>query len=98
MTYAELKTALCTFNFSERDRLTLAQVKRRHRDLIKLHHPDARGVETSIEMQQVNDAAAVLMTYLNSYSFSFTEEEFYQQNPDERLRMQFSNDPVWGGS
>lgn len=97
MTYAELKTALRFFNFTEHDRLTLTQVKRRHRELIKLYHPDTKGADTSTDMQRLNDAATVLFTYLNSYSFSFTEEEFYLQNPDERLRMQFCDDPIWGG-
>ena len=49
-------------------------------------------------MQRLNDAAAVLLAYLNSYRFSFSENEFYSQNPEERMRMQFANDPVWGGS
>ena len=28
--------------------------------------------------------------------FSFTEEEFYEQNPEEQLRRQFMDDPLWG--
>jgi hypothetical protein len=32
-----------------------------------------------------------------SYCFSFGEDEFYAQNPEERLRMQFSTDPIWRG-
>ncbi len=98
MTYAELKTALAVFGWSERDTPTLAQVKRRHRDLAKVFHPDRQGERTSADMQKLNSAAAVIMFYLNNYRFSFSEEEFYSQNPDERLRMQFANDPVWGGS
>jgi hypothetical protein len=38
------------------------------------------------------------MSYLQTYRFCFSEEEFYRQNPDERLRAQFANDPVWGAS
>jgi hypothetical protein len=48
-------------------------------------------------MQALNSAASVLMSYLQSYRFSFSEEEFYRQNPDELLRMQFASDP-WGSS
>jgi hypothetical protein len=95
MTYAELKAALMVFGFSEQDQLTMAQVKRRHRELSKTNHPDLRG--DGCAMQSINTAAAVLLTYLQSYRFSFAEEEFYRQNPDELLRMQFGSDP-WGSS
>jgi hypothetical protein len=44
-------------------------------------------------MQNLNKAASILMSYLHSYQFSFSEEEFYRQNPDELLRMQFATDP-----
>jgi hypothetical protein len=30
------------------------------------------------------------------YRFSFAEEEFLEQNPDERLRQQFMDTPLWG--
>lgn len=98
MTYADLVTALHLFGFNERDLLTISQVKRRHRELIKSHHPDLQGTSSALAMSQINAAAALLMGYLNSYRFSFSEVEFYRQNPDERLRMQFAEDSVWGGS
>jgi curved DNA-binding protein CbpA len=95
MTYAELKVALTVFGFSEHDHLTMAQIKRRHRELSKKNHPDLCG--DGYAMQTINTAAAVLLTYLQSYRFSFAEEEFYRQNPDEFLRKQFASDP-WGSS
>jgi hypothetical protein len=98
MTYAELFTALQIFGFSEHDLLTMSQVRRRHRELVKSHHPDLRGNSSSTAMSRINAASALLMNYLQSYRFSFSEDEFYRQNPDERLRMQFAEDPVWGGS
>lgn len=97
MTYAELKTALQIFGYNERDQLTLAQVKRRHRELVKSSHPDLAGDFDTRHIQMINAAAAIIMEYLHTYRFSFSEEEFYRQNTEERLRMQFSNDPVWGG-
>ena len=96
MTHDELKHALSTFGFSEHDRLTMAQIKRRHRELSRKHHPDLQG--EAHHMQNLNAAAATLMSYLQSYRFCFSEEEFYRQNPDGRLRAQFANDPVWGAS
>lgn len=96
MTHAELITALTVFGFSEQDRLTMGQIKRRQRELSRTHHPDLQG--EAHHMRDLNTAAAILMSYLHSYRFSFSEEEFYRQDPDERLRMQFANDPVWGAS
>ena len=93
MTHAELKAALTVFGFSEQDQLTMAQIKRRHRELSRKHHPDLQG--EAHHMQNLNNAASILMSYLQSYRFSFAEDEFYRQNPDELLRRQFGNDP-WG--
>ena len=93
MTYDELKAALAVFGFSGHDRLTMSQVKRRHRELSRRSHPDLQG--DAHAMQEVNTAAAVLLAYLQAYRFAFSEEEFYSQNPDEFLRQQFAKDP-WG--
>lgn len=30
------------------------------------------------------------------YRFSFAEDVFYDQNPDERLQQQFMDTPLWG--
>lgn len=94
MTYPELAAALKIFGYTTEDRPTLHQIKGRHRELVKRYHPDACGAP-SAGIQAVNAAAAVIMSYLESYSFSFSEEEFYLQNPDQRLAMQFGCDP-WG--
>ena len=93
MTHAELKAALTVFGFCEQDQLTMGQIKSRHRELSRKHHPDLQG--EAHHMQNLNNAASILMSYLQSYRFSFSEEEFYRQNPDELLRLQFATDP-WG--
>lgn len=98
MTHAELKAALHTFGFSEHDRLTMAQLKKRHRELSRKSHPDLQTSPAAQTMQQINEAASILFDYLQTYRFSFAEDEFYNQTPEERIRMQFINDPVWGGS
>lgn len=47
-------------------------------------------------IRQVNAAYRVLLDYVSGYRFSFAEDEFYEQNPEERIRMQFADDPLWG--
>jgi len=95
MTYGELQEALSRFGLGER--ATLKQIKARHRLLVKAHHPDQGAGRDGVVIQQVNDAYKVLLAYCESYRFNFSEAEFLEQFPEERLRRQFSGDPVWGG-
>ena len=94
MTYAELKDALVVLGLGER--ATLKDIKSRHRELVKRHHPDAGNSGDQDAIRKVNAAYRVLQDYITEYGFSFTEDEFYEQNPEERIRQQFMNDPLWG--
>jgi hypothetical protein len=95
MTYQDFKNAVEIIQLGER--ATLMQIRSRHRALVKAHHPD-RGSDTDPEaIRKVNCAYEVLMTYCNGYQFCFSEEEFLEQTPAERLKRQFGWDPVWGG-
>ena len=96
MTYREFKQAIEVFGFGER--VTLGQIKARHRELAKTYHPD-HGNETDSEViRNVNWAYEVLTTYCENYRYCLTEEEYLEQVPEERLRRQFAEDPAWGGS
>ncbi len=95
MTYSDLKQALAVFGLAER--ATIGEIKARHRELVRRYHPD-RGEDLDPErIRAINAAYAILRAYCDQYRFSFAEEEFYEQNPDERLRRQFARDPIWGG-
>lgn len=94
MTYAELREALRVFGLGER--ATLREIRARHRELVKRHHPDAGRYEDGEDIRRINAARKVLLEYVESYRFSFSEDEFYEQNPEERIRKQFTGDPVWG--
>lgn len=115
MTYLELRHALQIFGLGEQ--ATLAEIKQRHRELVKRHHPDsggrrerddhqpapaATGEAQSINggdqalIRGINAAYRILTDYVNIYSFSFSQEEFFRQNPEARLHHQFDQDPIWG--
>ncbi|GFE61898.1 J domain-containing protein [Geobacter sp. AOG2] len=95
MTYVDLKTSLQLFGLGER--ASLKEIKARHRGLVKRYHPDT-GKDSDPEMiRNVNAAYQVLLDYVKEYRFSFAEEEFYEQNPEERIWQQFKTDPLWGG-
>jgi DnaJ-class molecular chaperone len=93
MTYKDLTAALDIFDLGER--ATLKEIKGRHRELVKRHHPDS-GSSDGDSIRKVNAAYRVLIDYVSDYRFSFTEQDFYQQNPDERLRHQFFDEEEWG--
>ena len=96
MTYEELQKSLKILGLY--DRVTMKQVKSRHRELVKRYHPDSGESADSEKIQLINAAYRILSEYLESYCFSFSEEEFYTQNPEESIRRQFMDDALWGGS
>ncbi|MDA8429661.1 MAG: J domain-containing protein [Geobacteraceae bacterium] len=94
MTYADLLEAIKVLGLGKR--ATLKEIKTRHRELVKLHHPDTGNDCDSEMMRQVNTAYKALLDYVSGYRFSFAEDEFYEQNPEERILMQFADTPLWG--
>jgi len=94
MTYDELLDALRTLGIRERS--TINEIKSRHRELVKRYHPDTGTVTEQETIRDVNAAYRVLLDYIEEYRISFAESEFYEQNPEERIRRQFMNDPLWG--
>lgn len=95
MTYQDFKKAIEIFGLGERANIT--QIRDKHRELVKAHHPDRTGDSDPEAIRRINYAYEILMSYCNSYQFCFSEEEFLQQTPAERLRRQFGWDPVWAG-
>lgn len=90
MTYEELKAAANLFGLGER--ASFAQIKKRHRELVKKHHPDKSGENGAEMIRRINSAHVILMDYCRSYHFAFSEAEFLEQFPEERLRRQFGWD------
>lgn len=94
MTFDDLQMALRVLGLGER--ASLKEIKSRHRELVKRHHPDNATVSDNETIREVNAAFRVLNEYVSGYRFSFAEDEFYEQNPEERLWKQFMEDPLWG--
>lgn len=95
MTHAELTEALRLLGLGER--ATLREIKAHHRELVKRHHPDSGTADDPEMIRKVNAAYRIVHDYVAGYRFSFSSAEFYEQNPEERLRMQFASDPIWRG-
>jgi len=94
MTYAELQESLRVLGLGERS--SLGEIKARHREMVKRHHPDAGNAGDPDTIRKVNAAYRKVSDYLSEYRFCFAEDEFYEQNPEERILRQFADDPVWG--
>jgi hypothetical protein len=87
MTYQDFLEAVNIFQLGER--ADLGQIRTRHRELVKTHHPDQGEGSDPEAIRKVNGAYEILMEYCNGYQFCFSEEEFYEQTPVERLKRQF---------
>jgi DnaJ-class molecular chaperone len=96
MTHADLLQALEVLGLS--GRATLKEIRQRHRLLVKRYHPDAGDGSDPEVMRRINEAYARVSAYIAAYRYDFSEAEFYEQNPEERLRRQFFGDPLWGGN
>lgn len=94
MTYSDLQEALRVLGLGERT--TLKEIKTRHRELVKRHHPDAGATSDPDIIRQVNAAYKIILDYVSGYRFSFVASEFYEQNPEARIWEQFADDPLWG--
>ena len=94
MTYLELQNALDILGLPKS--ASLKQIKHCYRKLAKQHHPDLANTEEPAVIRRINEAYGILLEYCEQYFFSFEEEEFYRQNPEEYLRMQFFDPSIWG--
>ncbi|MDD2321122.1 MAG: J domain-containing protein [Geobacteraceae bacterium] len=95
MTYEELTRSLAILGLPER--VTLGEIKQRYRCLVKESHPDTGKDADPDSFRKIHAAYRILMKYADAYKINCSEEEFYEQNPEERLRKQFLDDPIWGG-
>lgn len=94
MIYANLQEALQVLGLGERD--THKEIKARHRELVKRYHPDTGNASDPEKIRQVNIAYRTVSDYISAYCFSLAKDEFYEQNPEARILMQFADDPLWG--
>jgi DnaJ-class molecular chaperone len=96
VTYTEFQDALQVLGLREWS--TIREIRGRHRELVKRYHPDSGGDPHNDQIALINAAYRIVNDYLESYRYSFSEEEFYTQNPEERMRRQFMDSPLWGGA
>lgn len=83
---------------------SLAEIKKKHRRLIKKWHPDQCQDDPAVckeKIKEINKAFKIIKEYCNNYLYSFAEDEILENLPrdvqsEERLKRQFGGDPLWG--
>ena len=95
MTHKDLIEAIDILGLPKHASLT--EIKQRHRQLVKEHHPDSGKQVDPMIIRKVNAAYKLLRSYCDKYRFNFDHATFLLQTPEERIREQFYADPIWGG-
>ncbi|SFV70542.1 Heat shock protein DnaJ-like [hydrothermal vent metagenome] len=59
---------------------TKEHVRKKYLKLSKKYHPDMERGSTE-KFQEIREAYEILVEYMDNFRFTFTDEEFKQQNP-----------------
>jgi len=59
---------------------TKEHVRKKYLKLSRKYHPDIKGGSTE-KFQEIREAYEILLEYMDNFRFTFTPEEFKQQNP-----------------
>ncbi len=94
MSYDDLVAALAEFDLPAQ--VTLKKIRARHRELVRRYHPDRGASSDNDKIRSINAAYKILNEYVSEYRFDFSQETFFAQYPEERLREQFYDVGLWG--
>ena len=59
---------------------TKEHVRKKYLKLSRRYHPDMEGGSTK-KFQEIREAYEILVEYMDNFRFTFSDEEFKQQNP-----------------
>ncbi len=62
-------------------------LKRKYKEISKQTHPDAGG--SAEEFAKLQRAYEIVKDYIENYKYDFSKEEYYKQNPQEKIVEQF---------
>ncbi|MFP4466822.1 MAG: J domain-containing protein [Candidatus Goldiibacteriota bacterium] len=83
------------------DRASLGYIKKRHKDLVKEHHPDKNGGEKcggcEEQIKEINKAYEIIKSYIENYEYSFSRKAVAKYNPEAGSSFRNYDDPYWGG-
>jgi len=97
MTYKDLIESLEILDLS--GEMSLPDIKKKFRRLSKKYHPDLCKDEIEIcneKMDKIKKAYNILEEYCTKFNFKFTQKEFYDQFPEEKVKEHYYNSGLWG--
>jgi len=86
LSFEEFKKALETLNIT--GTASLKEVKKTYREKVKNAQEQ--------ELKELSKAYKIVVDFMESYPFSFSEDEFFRAYPEERLKRRIWQDPLWG--
>ncbi len=69
--------------------VTKSDIKKRYRQLARAHHPDLNEKQGE-KMEQINEAYALLMAYIESFRYTFDTDEIAKQHPGAEHAKKFN--------
>ena len=67
--------------------VTKSDIKKRYRQLARVHHPDLS--QSDGDMEKINQAYALLMEYIESFRYTFDTDEIARQFPGAEHAKKF---------
>jgi DnaJ-class molecular chaperone len=67
--------------------VTKSDIKKRYRQLARVHHPDIN--QSNENMERINQAYALLMEYIESFRYTFDTDEIARQFPGAEHAKKF---------
>ncbi len=67
--------------------VTKSDIKKRYRQLARVHHPDLN--QSDGNMEKINQAYALLMEYIESFRYTFDTDEIARQFPGAEHAKKF---------
>jgi len=67
--------------------VTKSDIKKRYRQLARVHHPDLN--QSDENMEKINQAYALLMEYIESFRYTFDTDEIARQFPGAEHAKKF---------
>ncbi|MDD2906410.1 MAG: J domain-containing protein [Sulfurimonas sp.] len=79
-----------------REKSSLKEIKLKYKNLMKKWHPDKHKDDVTKATQmsmQINEAYEIILSYINTYEFSFDEEDIKKASysPSEWWHSKFGN-------
>jgi len=76
--------------------ITYSKIRKRYLQFIKKLHPDQSSSKENEKLTaDLIHAWEIIESYCENFKYEFSEDEFFRQYPNEKLKKRLSEDPLW---